>query len=144
LIQFRFCVARFLVCWGRDEAAMHQSAHGFEVSALGGTLMLKDSARLVFHREVFDMDPTSTLPEIPFWEPVERGQGGNWSSGSRFEWAWRDWLASLLGPILENILQGGHVLEIGCGPMLGLIDPCPGMSGPLWDFGGSSVTCVGG
>ena len=67
---------------------------------------------LGFHGEVFDLDPTSTLPEIPLWELVERGQGGNWSSGRRFEWSWREWLASLLGPNLENILQGGHALEI--------------------------------
>ena len=74
----------------------------------------------VFHGEAFDLDRTSTLPEIPFWEPVDRGHGGNWSSDRRFEWSWREWLASLLGPDLENILQGGHVLEIGCGPMVGL------------------------
>ena len=75
--------------------------------------MLEESARLVDHIEVFDVDPTSSMPEISLWAPVERGQGGKWSSGSRFEWSGRDFLASLLGAILENILQGGHALEIG-------------------------------
>jgi hypothetical protein len=49
--------------------------------------------------EVFDLDPSSTMPEIPLWVPVEHGQVGNW-------------LAALPLPILENILPGGHVLEI--------------------------------
>ena len=30
--------------------------------------------------EVFDLDPSSSMPEIPLWVFVERGQGGNWSS----------------------------------------------------------------
>ena len=27
--------------------------------------------------EAFDLDPSSTMPEIPLWVPVEHGQGGN-------------------------------------------------------------------
>ena len=68
---------------------------------------------LGYDGEAFDLEPTSSMPEIPMWVLVERGQGGNWSSGSRFERSWRERLASLPGPEVENVLQGGHVLEIG-------------------------------
>ena len=97
-----------------------------------------------FDGEAFDLDPPSTMPEIPLWVPVEHGQGGNWSTDRLCEWFWRDWLAALPLPILENIIQrrahvGDRMWAYG------------GFGGSLsWNVRsimgvlGSSVTCVGG
>ena len=40
--------------------------------------------------DIFYLDPSSSMPEIPLWVLVERGLGGNWSSDSLFERSWRD------------------------------------------------------
>jgi hypothetical protein len=84
--------------------------------------------------EVFDQEPTSSLPNIPLWVPVPHGQGGHWSLDQVFDWSWRQWLAALLEAHFDAILPGGSVLEIGVGPQMGLTDPLLGLGDPLWDF----------
>ena len=61
------------------------------------------------------------LPRLAsFWRPCLIGLGG---SG-----------CMLAVQKTLNVYEGSQVVAAGCGPVLGIPDPIPGMTGELWDL----------
>ena len=61
--------------------------------------------------EVFDQDPTISLPRIPLLVLAPHGQGCHWSPDQVFDWSWRQWLVARLEALLGAILPGRSVLD---------------------------------
>ena len=81
----------------------------------------------------FDVaEPLSTPVEYCEWIPAERGQAGYWLP-HRSQWFFREWVNEW-SPEHRELLRGGIITAAGCRPIVGTVDPLPGMLGPVWDI----------
>ena len=78
----------------------------------------------------FDIgEPRFTPVEYCQRVPAQRGQAGHWLPHTS-QWYFREWVNEWSHEH-RQLLHGGVITVAGCRPVVGTVDPLPGMRGPV-------------